>query len=356
MSQPAIDVHAHHVPADFLRRLREAGTRKSFPHCQIEDVAGGGARLKIGDEPWTRPVAPGLLKIDARTERLADRAIVAQLNGGWLDVFGYSLPAEEGAAWSAFLNDTLRESLASASTPDVTYLPLATVPLQDGMLAATELARAASDGHAGAMIGTWIPTATGGRDLDDPDLDAFWNEAALLGMPVFIHPAFAGGGGDKRIHDNGLANAIARPNETALAMARLLYGGVLERHPALKLIVAHGGGALPAVLGRLTRNYDLVRATGDAITDPSAGFARLYFDSVVFSPHALRALLAVARPDGVMLGSDDPFPIGDPQPRAVIEAPELNLDEASRRKLLGGNACEIFEGLQSCCGHLFAGC
>ena len=355
MSQPAIDVHAHHVPADFLHRLRDGAMRKSFPHCQIEDVASGGVRMKIGDEPWTRPVAPGLLKIDARTERLAGRAIVAQLNGGWLDVFGYSLPDEEGAAWSTFLNDTLRESLVSASTADVTYLPLATVPLQNGALAAAELARAAADGHAGAMIGTWIPTAGGGRDLDDPDLEPFWAQAASLGLPVFVHPVFAGGGGDKRIHDNGLANAVARPNETALAMSRLLYGGVLDRHPELKLIVAHGGGALPALMGRLARNYDLLHAAGEAAADPSAGFAKLYFDSVVFSPHALRALLAVARPGGVMLGSDDPFPIGDPQPRAVIEAPELGLSEADRRKLLGGNACAAFEGLQSRCGHQFTG-
>jgi aminocarboxymuconate-semialdehyde decarboxylase len=356
MSQPAIDVHAHHVPTDFLNRMRDGTARRDFPHVQIEDVAGGGVRMKIADEPWTRPVAPGLTKIAARTERLASREIVAQLNGGWLDVFGYSLPAEEGAAWSAFLNDTLRESLVSASTADVTYLPLATVPLQDGALAAAELARAAADGHAGAMIGTWIPTAGGGgRDLDDPDLEPFWAQAAALSLPVFIHPVFAGGGDDKRIHDWGLANAVARPNETALAMSRLLYGGVLERHPALKLIIAHGGGALPAVMGRLARNYDLLHAAGEAIADPSAGFAKLYFDSVVFSPHALRALLAVARPGGVMLGSDDPFPIGDPQPRAVIEAPELDLSDAARRALLGGNACAAFEGLQSCCGQHFAG-
>ena len=114
MNDPAIDVPAHHVPPDFLRRLRDGATRASFPNVQIEDGAGGGVRLKIAHEPWTRPVAPGLLKIDARTERLAGRASVAQLNGGWLDVFGYSLPADEGAAWSAFLNDTLRESLVSA--------------------------------------------------------------------------------------------------------------------------------------------------------------------------------------------------------------------------------------------------
>jgi len=353
VSQPAIDVHAHHVPADFLRRLKDAAARKQFPHCTIEDVPGGAVRVKIADEPWTRPVAPGLVKLEPRTERLSGSAIVAQLNGGWLDVFGYSLPAEEGAAWSAFINDTLLESLARASTADVTYVPLASVPLQDGALAAVELARATAAGHAGAMIGTWIPAAGGGRDLDDPDLEPFWTKAEALGVPVMIHPVFAGGGDDKRIHDLGLANAVARPNETALALSRLLYGGVLERHPELKLVVAHGGGALPAVMGRLARNYELLHAAGEPAADPRAGFAKLYFDSVVFSPHALRALLAVARPGGVMLGSDDPFPIGDPQPRAVIEAPELGLDAAQQRNLLGRNACAAFARVRSCCGRYF---
>jgi aminocarboxymuconate-semialdehyde decarboxylase len=347
---PAIDVHAHHIPGTVVQRLRDPAARAAFPHCRIDEGAGGAVRLKVGDEPWTRPLAPGLVSLGKRTEKLAGRAIVAQLNGGWLDVFGYSLPPEEGAAWSAFLNDTLLESLAAASTADVTYLPLATVPLQDGFLAADELARAVVSGHVGAMIGTWIPGVN--RDLDDPNLEPFWARAAALGVPVFVHPVFAGGGDDTRIHDRGLANAVARPNETALAMSRLLYAGVLQRHPGLKLVIAHGGGALPAILGRLARNYDVLEAAGDDVADPRDGFRRLYFDSLVFDPQTLRALLRAARPDGVMLGSDDPFPIGDPAPRAVIEAAELELTEHERRALLSGNACAAFPGLGTCCAGL----
>jgi aminocarboxymuconate-semialdehyde decarboxylase len=350
LSAPAIDVHAHHIPNEVVRRLRDPATRAAFPHCHIDDGAGGAVRLKVGDEPWTRPLAPGLVVLDKRTEKLAARAIVAQLNGGWLDVFGYSLSADEGAAWSAFLNDTLLEALAAASTADVTYLPLATVPLQDGALAADELARAVESGHVGAMIGTWIAGAN--RDLDHASLEPFWARAAELGVPVFVHPVFAGGGDDARIHDRGLANAVARPNETALAMSRLLYAGVLQRHPGLKLVVAHGGGALPAIMGRLARNYDVLKAAGETVADPRDGFRQLYFDSLVFDPQTLRALLHAARPDGVMLGSDDPFPIGDPAPRAVIEAPELELTESERRALLAGNACAAFPGLNACCAGL----
>jgi aminocarboxymuconate-semialdehyde decarboxylase len=350
MNAPAIDVHAHHIPDVVVRRLRDPAARATFPHAQIDEGAGGAVRLKVGDEPWTRPLAPGLVSLAKRTEKLAGRAIVAQLNGGWLDVFGYSLPPEEGAAWSAFLNDTLLESLAAASTADVTYLPLATVPLQDGALAAEELARAVRAGHVGAMIGTWIAGVN--RDLDDANLEPFWQQAAELDVPVFVHPVFAGGGDDARIHDRGLANAVARPNETALAMSRLLYAGVLQRHPGLKLVIAHGGGALPAIMGRLARNYDVLKAAGEDVADPRDGFGHLYFDSLVFDPQALRALLRVARPDGVMLGSDDPFPIGDPMPRAVIEAPDLELTEAERGALLSGNACAAFPGLSACCAGL----
>lgn len=350
MSAPAVDVHAHHVPEAFLRRLREAAMQRAFPHCRVEEVSGGALRFKIGDEPWTRPIAPSLVTLAKRTEKLASSAIAVQLNGGWLDIFGYSLPADEGAAWSAFFNDALRESLAEASGADVAYLPLATVPLQDGKLAAEELARAVASGHAGAMIGTWIAGPNGGRDLDDPDLEQFWARAAALGVPVFVHPVYPGGSDNVRIHDYGLANAV-RPNETALAMSRLLYAGIPQRYPGLKLVVAHGGGALPALLGRLVRNYDVLRAAGESLADPREGFRTLYFDSVVFDPATLGALLGVARPDGVMLGSDDPFPIGDPQPRAVIEAPELELDAAQRKKLLLENACAAFVAVDGCCGR-----
>jgi aminocarboxymuconate-semialdehyde decarboxylase len=354
MTTAAIDVHAHHVPDAFLRRVLERASRAAFPHCLAEDVAGG-VRLKIGEEPWTRPVAPGLRRLDSRRDDLRTKAIVAQLNGGWTDFFGYSLPAGEGAAWSAFVNDTLLESLTAASSNELAYGALATVPLQDGVLAAAELTRAIGTGHHGAMISTWIPLAGGGgRDLDDPGLEPFWAEAARLDVPVFVHPVFAGGGGDSRIADLGLANAVARPGETALAMTRLLYAGVLDRHPALKLVIAHGGGALPPILGRIMRNYDLLRAAGENVADPAAGFAKLYFDSIVFSPHALRALLAIVRPEAIMLGSDDPFPIGDPQPRRVIETPELGLDAAQQHALLAGNALAAFGGLRGCCGHHFA--
>jgi len=122
-----------------------------------------------------------------------------------------------------------------------------------------------------------------------------------------------------------------------VTLARLLYAGVPARYPGAKLVVAHGGGALPYVLGRLVRNH-LIDPGGTA--DPVESFARLHFDSVVFDPAVLEFLVAKAGPDRVMLGSDYPFPIGDLAPRSVVE--RAALPDAHRGQILGGNAARLF--------------
>src|SRR5690606_12303614 len=131
----------------------------------------------------------------------------------WLDLFGYELPAEEGAEWSRFFNGLLREALGGNRA----FVPLATVPLQSGKLAAQVLEEAMDAGFPGAMIGTWAQ----GRELDDPDLEPFWRVASERRAVLFIHPAYAGG--EERLRDYGLANAVGRVAEATLAATRMLY-------------------------------------------------------------------------------------------------------------------------------------
>jgi aminocarboxymuconate-semialdehyde decarboxylase len=125
-------------------------------------------------------------------------------------------------------------------------------------------------------------------------------------------------------------------------MARLFFSGHLTRFLGVTLVVSHGGGALPYALGRLRRN----RAIHAECRDPLDGFRRLYFDTVLFDPRALRFLCDVAGADKVVLGSDYPFPIGDPEPRRIID--ETSLTEAERRATLGETAARIF--------HIDCGC
>ncbi len=334
----AIDIHAHFLPPLLIEKIK--ADPASFPYVKLEDTADGSVRFKIGSEAWTRPVSPSLMNLQSRVAEMDKQNIELQINAGWLDISGYSLSPQHAAVWSRFLNETLLEGMKQETNAH-RFAPLATVPLQDAEKAAEELNVAVEAGHLGAMIGTWIPAgeAHDEHDLDDPSLDPFWQAAAELGVPIFLHPVFAGA--SPRAAKWGMVNAVARPNETAISLARILYAGIPQRFPGLKLVISHGGGTLPYMLGRLKRNYDFLK-TKETIYDPVEGFKRLYFDTVVFEPQALQFLLQMVDSDQVMLGSDAPFPIRDPDPRLVVESDKLDIKEDKRKSILFDNAQKLF--------------
>ncbi|WP_244321366.1 amidohydrolase family protein [Streptomyces melanosporofaciens] len=187
------------------------------------------------------------------------------------------------------------------------------------------------------LPGVMIATRAGERELDSPEFTPFWEAADESRAIVFLHPGF--GAASPRYHDFGLVNGLARLEDTTVAMARMLYAGIPARFPGARILIAHGGAALPYVLGRLVRHH-LTDPQGTA--DPLESFPRLYFDSVLFDPTALEYLVAKAGPGRVLLGSDYPFPIGDPSPRAVVEA--AHLESAERGRILGGSAAALLAG------------
>jgi aminocarboxymuconate-semialdehyde decarboxylase len=321
-----IDCHAHFVPVGMLENLR--AERRLFPSVKLL-ADGASRRLAFAGHAPTRPIAPRLSDLAERRKWLAKERIDRQVVGGWLDLFGYELPAEEGADWCRFMNETMREG--AAALPE--FAPLASVPLQSGVLAARVLEEALDAGFHGAMIGTQPKGAGGG--LDDADLDPFWEAASARKATVFLHPMFACG--DDRLNDFDLVNAVGRLTDTTTAVARLLFSGHLQRFPGVSLIVSHGGAALPYALGRLRRNHAIHPG---AYADPLEGFRRLYFDTVLFEARALRFLCDTAGADKVLLGSDHPFPIGDSEPLRIVE--EMPLSAAERAAILGETAARIF--------------
>src|SRR5438876_4731904 len=222
--------------------------------------------------------------------------------------------------------------------------PLATVPLQDGALAARVLEEALDAGFKGAMIATQ-PKGIGGN-LDDPSLDPFWEVASARQAAIFLHPHYICG--DERLADYDLVNAVGRLADTTIAVARLLFSGHLTRFPGVSLLLSHAGGALPYALGRLKRN----QAIHSDYADPLDGFRRLYFDTVLFEPRALRFLCDVVGADRVMLGSDYPFGIGDLDPCAVVVATALT--SADRRAILGDAAARILHVESGCVAAIAA--
>ena len=182
-----IDTHAHFTAQTMLDTLKSK--THLFPNVELLSK-GDNVCLAFCNNAATRPLSPKLRDIDMRLKWMEEQSLDAQIMGGWLDSFGYELPAEEGETWSRFMNDC---QIASTQANDCLH-PLATVPLQDGKRAAKVLEEAMNSGFKGVMIGTQ-PKGRWGT-LDDPGLDPFWEIAADIKATVYIHPMF--GCGDVR--------------------------------------------------------------------------------------------------------------------------------------------------------------
>ena len=333
MKSIVVDIHAHFTPQLLFERFDSQSSQ--FPGVKLLRD-GASKRLRFpGTEP-TRPIMPRLSDLADRRAWMDKNGIDHQLVGGWLDSFGYELPAREGLAWSRFINGCMREELRDERR----FTPLATVPLQDGKLAAEVLGEAMDQGFGGVMIGT-LPKGERGGNLDDPSLDPFWETASRLGAAVYLHPMFVCG--EPRLSDYDLVNAIGRLVDTSIAVSRLLYSGHLLKYPGLKFILSHGGGTLPYALGRLARSH---AASQGKVADPRKGFAMMYFDSCVFDADTLEYLARKSDPARLMLGSDAPFPIGDSEPVKVIE--RANFTTAQKEDMLSATARKVFRVRADC--------
>ena len=320
-----IDCHAHLVPPSLLDAIRSEA--KNFPSIRLIEDGGSLGFSFAGGKP-TRPVSKPLGDLPARLKWMDDQKIERQVVGGWLDMFAYEVPAEEGTKWSRLINAHLMQTAKSQPR----FVPLATVPLQDGARAAEVLREAHGSGFKGAMIGTQ-PKGKGGV-LDDPTLNPFWETADELGSIVFIHPVFESG--DDRVHDYGMANAVGRITDTLIAMSRLIYAGHVTRYARAKIVAGIGGAALPYVIGRLRRNHSLDNKLGD----PDAALAELYYDSIVQDPRTLRYLADIVGSERIMMGSDMPFPIGDLAPLDIVA--ETKFSDSERAAINGGLAQKLF--------------
>jgi aminocarboxymuconate-semialdehyde decarboxylase len=302
--------------------------KQRFPSIKVA-VENGGVRMAFADQEPKRPVPGGMSDIERRRAWLTERGIDRQVVGGWLDTFGYELSPDEALDWARFINVHMLKAVAEVPF----FVPLATVPLQSGQLAACALEEALDQGFHGAMIGTQPKGTTG--VLDDPDLEPFWEAASARKATLFVHPTF--GARDDRLKAHGLVSAVGRATDTTIAVARLLYSGHLKRYPGVNLVISHGGAALPMLLGRLRRSFETAPAQR---SDPAEGFARLYFDTVVYDVPTLRFVRELAGPDRLLMGTDEPFVIGEPQPVQFVKA--CKFAAADERAILGSTAAKLF--------------
>jgi aminocarboxymuconate-semialdehyde decarboxylase len=319
-----IDSHAHLVPPDLLTTIRVDAKR--FPSVRLIEDGGSLGFAFAGGKP-TRPVSKPLSDMAGRIAWMDKQGITRQVVGGWVDMFGYELPAAEGEAWSGLINGAL---FAVKSTGR--FVPLASVPMQDGKRAAAVLKSAVSAGFPGVMIGT-LPRGIGSV-LDDPALDPFWAAADDLGAAVHIHPSYDAG--DVRVNAYGLQNAVGRISDAIVAVARLVCSGHITRYANAKFVVPMGASGLPFVLGRLKRSQEITSGVGD----PVEALGRVYTDTILHDPRVLRFVIAMMGADRIMLGSDMPFPIGDMVPTKIVAEAGVTAEQAAA--INGGLAARLF--------------
>ena len=187
------------------------------------------------------------------------------------------------------------------------------------------------------MRGVEISTSVAGRDLSDRSLDPFWAAAEELGSFVFIHPWGCSLG--SRLALAYLGNVVGNPTETTVALHHLVFGGVLDRFPRLRICAAHGGGYFPHYLGRADHAYAVRPESRTMQRRPNDYLDTLHFDSLVYTPGDLSRLVGVAGADHVLLGTDYPFDMGVSDPVQRIDA--IGLSEPDRDAVVGGNAARL---------------
>ena len=301
-----IDLHSHYFPLDAVR--------SGGMDVAVSDGADGSLIVRAADHKLDidRDLVDLRAQHDALTRQRLDRRTLMPPPYTIL----YELEGDTGLHWARMLNDGT--AAAQRSNPDV-FVGFATVPLQSPSSAVDELHRAI--GELG-LQGVEILTNVDGNGIDDPAYEPFWGAAASLGVPVLIHPNNVAGG--ERMGAYYLRNLVGNPTETAQAGARILFAGVLERHPRLKIILSHGGGAMPHLIGRLRHGYEVRPECRERAANPIEQIRNLYYDTIVFDPLILRHLVEIVGVDRVAVGTDFPFDMGETNPIGFVETSGLS--------------------------------
>jgi len=324
-----IDVHTHVLPPgwpDLEARYGYGGW------VQLAEHGPGCARM-LKDGKFFREIRSNCWDPKERIAECDAHGVQAQVLSTVPIMFSYWARPTDALDLSMLLNDHIAG--VAAAQPE-RYVGLGTVPMQAPDLAVRELERCVRElGLAGIEIGSHI----NGMNLDHPDVFPVFEAARDLGAAVFVHPWEMLG--RDRMDKYWLPWLVGMPAETSLSICSMIFGGVFERLPGLRVLFAHGGGAFPATLGRIEHGFrtrpDLVAVDNDK--NPRDYVGRFYVDSLVHDPDMLRFMLKLMGAERIALGSDYPFPLGEAVPGQMIERMD-ELSPATRARLLSGTALE----------------
>ena len=328
-----IDLHCHALVSAAEALVAQAPQKLAEPAMALASM--GAPAVAHNNSTMLAAAGPRLTRIE---QRLAD------MDAMGVDVQVISPSPTQYYYWADadLAREVVRvqnEAIATLCRAHPTRLAgFGTVALQHPALACEQLDHAI---QVLGLKGVEISTSVNGMELDDPSLRGFWARAETLGALVFIHPFGTTLG--PRTATHYLVNTIGQPLETTIALSRLIFGGVLDAYPGLKIVAAHGGGYLPTYAGRSDHAHAVrPEAAVDTKRKPSEHLKRIWFDSVVYDPMALRHLVERVGASQVVVGTDYPFDMGHYDIHALVDATE-GLSEEERLASLGGNAARLID-------------
>jgi aminocarboxymuconate-semialdehyde decarboxylase len=323
-----IDIHTHVLTEETMGLLQKESPQIAPKLRQIDsdflalDVAG----VLYG------PFPRGGFDIDQRFADMAAAEVEVQVLSATPQTYYYDQEPSLATACAALQNDQIAKLVKAH--PD-RFLGIATLPMQAPQRAAEELRRSIRTlGLRGAMIGSNVQ----GRNLDDPALEPLWAEAAALSAFMIVHPMNVAG--SDRLRSYYLNNLIGNPLDTTIAAACLVFGGVLERHPNLKVLLVHGGGFVPFQAGRWVHGWQVrPEPKVNVKQSPQPWIDRFYYDTILHAQPQLEFLVSSVGSARVLLGSDYPYDMGTGE--CVRQVKALPIPEADKAKLLCDNALAL---------------
>ena len=338
MQTGAIDIHHHYVPEQVIGEAKRHGRTLGIALSEDKD---GTIRFSFNGGP-KYPLQRGLTDVQPRLEMMEEGRIALAALDPSTQLLGYDLKGEQAESWCRVYNECVNEFLNKYPER---FTAMAAVPIQEPARAANVLE------HAVAQLGfrgAYIATNVNHRYYDSDEFDPFWAKAQELNVLVFMHPDNPAG--TELMGSFRLRLVCGNPADTTLSLGLLIYSGVFDRFPNLKLCTCHGGGFFPYHVKRFDREFITGKqATRRAdrpnapkcVSAPSAYLKNLYFDTLVYDVETLDFLRRKVGAEHLMLGTDFPYILGDWQGVDKIEA--LSCPESEKRAILEGNARELLK-------------
>ncbi len=321
-----IDLHAHVVDLE-ARAQMQAAAESGKTGAEAKVQSGPGISKELNEREAILSYA------DKRIEDMDRMGVdISALTPAPPRGF-YEADAELSLSVAQGINDRVAEWVQKY--PD-RFVSLGVAPLQHVDVAIKEMDRALNELN---LRGIRFPTEIAGMELDDPKLEPFWDAAEAHDTLIYVHPQ--GFTHPQRLGDYYMSNVVGNPLETTLALSHLIQGGVMARHPKLKIFGSHGGGFLPFYVGRFDHSWR-ERTECREFTDqpPSAFVPNLYLDTVVFRPEQIRYLVDFVGADHMTLGTDRPYDMGETDPVGLVNR-VAGLSDAERDDIFSGTAMRL---------------